>query len=308
LPYTNARKLILTRQHQVVFGLLLALSILIGWRPLSQTVLLAIQNDEYTHILLVLPVSVSLIVLERRMSRIKNEWSFRLGSALLGIAVLSALYAHATLHWTPQDIHLASEMLAVVLSWIGVFALCFGAVASQSNLFPLILLFALVPLPRCILNPIIALLQLGSAWSAHAFLAAFGIPVLQKGVEIAIPGLTIQVAQECSSIRSSSMLLLTAIILAQIFLRAFWRKALVGAFALLLSVVKNGLRIFVIAYLGTRVNPGYLNGRLHRHGGIIYFVAALACVVAAIWICRRGEGAPHALDLAGAGLPETGMN
>jgi hypothetical protein len=54
-------------------------------------------------------------------------------------------------------------------------------------------------------------------------------------------------------------------------------------------VAKNGLRIFVLAMLGTRVDRGYLTGSLHRQGGIIYFLLALAIIGLVIWVLERGE-------------------
>jgi exosortase len=140
-----------------------------------------------------------------------------------------------------------------------------------------------------VLNVIIALLQQWSAWTAYAFFAVFGIPVTQDGVLLTIPGLTLQVAQECSSIRSSSMLLVTTMVLAQLLLRSPWRKALVIGLAVPLSVAKNGLRIFTIAMLGTKIDRGYLTGRFHHQGGIVFFAIALIGVFALLWIFRRGE-------------------
>ena len=111
----------------------------------------------------------------------------------------------------------------------------------------------------------------------------------QNGVLLTIPGLTVEVAQECSSIRSSSMLLVTTMVLAQLLLRSPWRKALVIGVAVPLSVAKNGLRIFTIAMLATRVDPAYLTGRLHHEGGIVFFMIALIGVFVLLWILRRGE-------------------
>jgi hypothetical protein len=41
--------------------------------------------------------------------------------------------------------------------------------------------------------------------------------------------------------------------------------------------------------LGTRVDPEYLTGKLHRQGGIVFFGAALVAVFALLWIFRRVE-------------------
>ena len=70
---------------------------------------------------------------------------------------------------------------------------------------------------------------------------------------------------------------------------------MVIALAIPLSIVKNGLRIFVLAMLATHVDRTFLTGRLHHQGGIIYFLIALAVIFLLIWIARRGEEKPRAL-------------
>jgi exosortase len=270
-------------------ALLLAVSLLVGWRPLVDTFTLALQNSAYTHILLILPISAALISLEWRSLRPMVAPNVRTGSALLAMAVLVAGFVSGWSASLPSDVQLSIRMFALVLAWIGAFVLCFGSRVSRSVLFPLCFLFGLVPFPQLALNEIVRLLQQGSAWAAYVLFAAVGVPVAQSGVLLTIPGLTVEVAQECSSIRSSSMLLVTTMVLAQLLLRSPWRKALVIAIAVPLSVAKNGLRIFTIAMLATRVDPGYLTGRLHHEGGIVFFTIALLGVFVLLWILRRGE-------------------
>lgn len=276
-------------RHQKAFLVFAAGTLLIAWHPLFQTLALSWRNDEYTHILLILPISVALILLERRSVWALSDWSFRMGTALITAAAAIACSTALLTNPLAPDVRLALDMFALVLSWIGAFVLCFGTRASRAVLFPLLFLFGLVPLPDVALNSIIALLQYGSAWSAHALFAAFGVPVVQRSVLLTIPNLTIQIAPECSSIRSSSMLFITTLVLVHVLLRSPWQKALVIFLAIPLSVAKNGLRIFVIAMLGTRVDPDYLTGRLHRQGGILFFLIALLVVFAAIGLCRRGD-------------------
>jgi len=224
--------------------------------------------------------------------------SIRTGPALLAIAALTTCLAWGWSAWLAPDALLSMRMFALVLWWVGAFVLCYGSEAARSLLFPLLFLFGMVPFPQSVVNVIVALLQQWSAWAAHMFFAGFGVPVVQNGVVLAIPGLTVQVAEECSSIRSSSMLLVTTMVLAQLLLRSPWRKALMIGLAIPLSVAKNGLRIFTIAMLGTRVDPGYLTGELHRQGGIVFFGIALIVVLALLWIFRKGEHLPLALDLS----------
>ena len=283
--------------HKVGLALLWVFSLLAGWRPLVDTFTLSLRNDEYTYILLILPISAALIFLEWRFLRTKFALSVRTGSAFLVIAVMIACSALLWSASLPADVQLSIRMFALVLGWIGAFVLCLGARASRSILFPLCFLFGLVPFPNVLLNEIVALLQQGSAWSARMLFIAFGVPVAQDGLLLTIPGLTLLVAQECSSIRSSSMLLVTTMVLAQLMLHSPWRKALLIGLAVPLSIAKNGLRIFTIAMLGTRVDPGYLTGRFHHQGGIVFFAIALIVIFALLWILQRGEGSKKKMKL-----------
>lgn len=270
------------------FLALTAVPVVMGWRALLGTFWLASENEAYTYILLILPITLGMVYLEWPAVRPKLAPGWRAGSILLVAASLTAGFAKWKLS---ADVRLSICTLAVVLWWIGAFVGCLGTRASKSLLFPLCFLFWLVPLPAFLLNAILGLLQHGSAYAARMLFVGAGVPVAQAGVVLTIPGLTVEVAQECSSIRSSMILLVTTMVLAQLFLRSPWRKALVIGFAIPLSVAKNGLRIFTIAMLGTRVDPGFLTGWLHHHGGVIFLAMALAVIFFLLWILREDKGA-----------------
>jgi exosortase len=278
----------LSRPRLILAFLLLA-SVIVGWQPLRATFLLALHDDQYTHVLLILPLSLSLIFINWPSVCERMAPSIATGSLILVFAALTAIVSMLHLGSWSADVLLSARMFALVLFWIGSCVLCLGSRAAGALAFPLCFLFWLVPIPQIMLSAIVHLLQEGSTLSAHWLFALFGVPVSQDGFILTIPGLSVEVAQECSSIRSSSMRLVTTMVLAQVLLRSVWRKAFLVAVAVPLSVAKNGLRIFVIAMLGTRVNPSYLTGRLHRQGGIIFFAAALAVVFCLIWILKHGE-------------------
>ncbi|MFZ0143013.1 MAG: exosortase/archaeosortase family protein [Candidatus Sulfotelmatobacter sp.] len=276
-----------------IFSILCAISLAIWWSPLASSFALALHDDQYTHILLILPISAALIFMDWKPPEPFHAPSAVLGSALLvAVASVTFFMRRGALALSPDE-RLAANMLALVLWWIAAFILCFGNRAFRRSLFPLCFLFWLVPFPDFVLNPVVNLLQQGSAAAAHLLFAAVGVPVEQQGVLLHIPGLTVEVARECSSIRSSSMLIVTTMVLAHLLLRSPWRKALLVLVAIPLSVAKNGLRIFVIAMLATRVDPSFLTGRLHRQGGIVFFLIALAATFLLLWILRRGERQDH---------------
>jgi len=276
------------------FVLLCVISLVVGWHSLFSTLVLALRVDEYTHLLLIVPISVSLIFSERDLLKLAPEPAVGLGSFLLIAATLIGAFSRTI---SQIDVELSFNMLAIVIWWIGSFVLCFGSHVARLFLFPLCFLFWLVPIPAPLLEKIVAIWQHGSAISASLLFSALGIPNTQGGVMLSIPGLNLEVAQECSSLRSSLMLIVTSMVLAQLFLRSFWRKTVVVLAAIPLSIAKNGVRIFTISMLGTRVDPGFLHGNLHRHGGIVFFLLALGAVVLLLWLLNRSENGVHTISL-----------
>jgi len=290
----NARRNMTTRNRVPPFAFLCAVSILFWWHSLVMTLRLALANNAYNHILLILPLSVALIYFdsEHRDSkalRIDPQPSPRIGVALLVLALLIGGYARWGMAATVDDVRLSLGMFALVTWWIAAVLFCFGARTFQSFLFPLCFLFLVVPIPEFALNWIVEFLQQQSAVAARIMFRAVGVPVAQDGIMLSIPGLDIEVARECSSIRSSLMLVVTTMVLAHLFLRSWWRKALLVVAAIPLSVAKNGLRIFTIVELATRVDPGFLSGKLHHNGGIVFFGIGVVAVVVLLWILRRTE-------------------
>jgi exosortase len=268
---------------------LCAITAAILWKPLVATLSLALHDDQNTHILLIPPIAFALICSEWRSQKSNLKSGVFAGVILFSAGILLAVFTN----WSPavsgSDLRLTAGMTALVILWIASFVLCFGTAAAQSQLFPLCFLLWMVPLPALALARIVHWLQEGSAVSASLLFTAVGVPVSRDGVQVTIPGLTVEVARECSSIRSSLMLLVTTMVLAHLLLKAPWRKLVTVLVAVPLSVAKNGLRIFTLAMLGTRVDRGFLTGRLHHEGGIVFFLIALAIIFALLCSLRKGE-------------------
>ncbi len=291
----------ISRLFPPVFAFILAAIALAIWRgPLASTLALASRDDRYTHILLIIPVCAALLFLDWREKRLHCElpdfsdrYGVEIGSMFLAVAVLITVWSRWKSASLSSDLELTLNMLAFAVWAIAAFALCFGTHAFRRSIFPLCFLLWLVPLPEFVLKVLVHLLQQGSVQAAHFFFWITRVPTTQSGMFVQIPGLTLEVAPECSSIRSSLVLVVTTMVLAQLLLRSPWRKALLIGVAIPLSVAKNGLRIFTIAMLGTRVDPGFLTGRIHNQGGFIFFSIALAGIFLLFWIFRRTEKIPE---------------
>ena len=269
------------------FGLLSALSVLIWWNALLTTFRLASTKDVCTHILLILPISVTLVLLERKRQEWKPKPAVGGGLVLLLLAVGIGVGGHGL---ASSGRRVSIEMLALVLWWLGSFVACFGGRIFRNCAFPLLFLVWLVPIPEFVLNHVVEFLRQGTAAFARILFTTVGVPVTQDGTALTIPGLTVEVAQECSSIRSSIMLLVSSMVVSYVLLRSFWGRAGVVLATIPLAIGKNAVRVFTLAMLGTYVDRGFLTGRLHHQGGVLFFAASLAGLLFLICVFGWAEG------------------
>jgi len=189
-----------------------------------------------------------------------------------------------------QNDFLALTTLGTVTIWIGGFVTCFGHPGMRVALFPLGLLLFTIPLPDALLSQVITALQSASADVTEVLFHLALLPVVREGFTFALPGLQIEVAPECSGIRSSITLLLTGLLASHLWLRRWWSKAVVWLLIYPLAVFKNGLRIVTLCLLTLYVDEGVITGDLHTGGGIIFFGIALAMLLPALLVLRKLEG------------------
>lgn len=254
--------------------------------PVVQLYRLVQEQSEYSHIGMVLPVSAMLIYLNRTRIFWQSESGRWLGSVLTIVAGGTAVVARLLLE---GDIQLATCIFALVLSWIAAFIVFYGGQAATRAIFPLCFLLLLVPMPEFLTSKVVVVLQAGSAAVADSIFSVCNIPVLRSGFNFVFPDFGIEVARECSGIRSSLALLMTGLVFSHLFLRHTWSKAFLLASILPLAVFKNGLRIFTLSVLTMYVDRGFLNGQLHHRGGIVFFSLTLGSLVILLLGLRRLE-------------------
>ena len=285
------------RARYLSLVVLVGVSIALWWPSLAASLQLALNSEAHTHMLLILPLSLGLIYLESKELSPAFESSISAGATLLSAALLLRGLTVWNFRYLSSGDRLSLSMLAVAIWWIGSVVLCFGVRTFRLFLFPLCFLFLTVPFPERAVSWTVDFLQYQSAAATGMLFRLAHVPVTRDGIFLFIPGLNIEVEQSCSSIRSSMMLIVITLVLAQLFLRSWWRKTLLIVVAIPLSIAKNAVRIFTLAELGTRVDRGFLFGRLHREGGIVFLGLALIPLVGMLWGLRRNElqKAPDAL-------------
>ena len=205
----------------------------------------------------------------------------------------------AVLYWTGTHGQTSSQgggeslfvsALAVLLIWVGGFVSAYGVSAAREAAFPLLFLLLMIPLPERFLNWTIELLQRGSTEISYLLFNLVGVPALKQGFVISVPGISIEVAAECSGIRSSLALLITCLLAAHLYLRTPWKIAVFILLVLPLSIIKNGIRIVTLTLLSLYVDPRFLTGSFHRDGGFVFFLLALLLLFPVFLALERSEG------------------
>ena len=257
--------------------------------PVREYLYWTYKSDYYTHIVLLPLVSAYLIFTQRREIFEDVGYAFAPGGAVVGLGLL-LLAAAATLApgWSKNDAY-ALVASATVIVVIGAFILIFGLRAFRAARFALLFLAFMVPLPSVVEYWVIRVLQLGSA-EFVAFLFTFtGMPVLRDACVFHLPGLSIEVAPQCSGIRSSLALVITCVLAGHMFLKTTWKKIVLVLAVIPITMFKNGIRIVTLSLLGVYVDRGFLESSLHRDGGILFFILALLLMAPILFVLRRSE-------------------
>jgi exosortase C (VPDSG-CTERM-specific) len=239
----------------------------------------ALRSDLYSHIILVPFVSIYLIWIKRSSLTPPSPLPAR--KIALTLLFLGALVLAGSLGaewkgivWGEED-HLASRILPYVLFLAGTCAWFFDRATLRTVAFPLAFLLFMVPFPSVIMTGLETFLQHGSATTAYAMFKLSGTTVFYDDLIFRLPGISLEVAPECSGIRSSLALFITSLVAGYFFLRTPWKCAVLSLVVIPLAILRNGFRIYVIGELCVHISPDMINSYIHRQGGPIFFLLSL---------------------------------
>jgi exosortase len=273
------------------FAVFVAASVLVSWKTLITLALFSLREESSSHILLIPLVSIYLLYIERkRIAKSLRTGAVPTVSLILAGAVILLLFL-AQRYFAGSVSSLPAATLLLVAAWIGTFTLFYSVSAFRTAAFPLLFLLLMIPIPENVLARTIYFLQSGSTNIAFFLFRAVGVPVFRQGFFLTVPGVTIEVATECSGIRSSMALFITCLIAAHLFLRTPWKQLLFVLLAVPVALIKNGVRIVTLTLLSIYVDPSFLTGSLHHKGGFVFFLLALAILAPVLLLLEKSERA-----------------
>ncbi len=241
------------------------------------------RSETFTHGFLVPPIVLWLIWRQRRAIAVLAP------RPMVGALAFVAMTAFV---W------LLGEMVAVnavtQLAFVAMLVLCvpvvLGVAVTRSILFPLAFLFFCVPIGEFLLPQLME-------WTANFTVLALrlsGIPVYREGLQFVIPSGNWSVVEACSGVRYLIASLTVGTLFAYLNYTSTTRRVLFIGVSILVPVLANWLRAYMIVMLGHYSGNKLAVGVDHLIYGWVFFgiVIMMMFIVGARWAEPELEPAP----------------
>lgn len=260
-----------------------------SWYHLVQ---LSLNDSLYSHLPLIPFVSVYLVWMRRDTLPAHSPPNHALAAVFLAVgAMMLGAYFAVTQSGTALTLEdsLAWTTFAFLFLFAGVCAWFLGRDLLKAVAFPLGFLIFAAPFPSAVHQAMEAFLQHWSADASYWMISGAGTPILREGLIFHIPGIVLEVAPQCSGIRSTVALFITSVVAGYLFLHSPWKRAVLTLAVIPLAILRNGLRIFTIAQLCVYVSPDMVNSFIHHRGGPIFFALSLIPFLLPLYFLYRSE-------------------
>ena len=259
----------------LAIGLVLLAGVLLVYR---ETALAMVdtwsRSDTYAHAFLVPPIVLWLIWRRRhalaQMTPRAQPW------VVLPMAAVGLLWLLGSL----ASVNAAMQLALVALIVLLVPAVA-GVAVARELLFPLGFLFFAVPIGEFLTPTMIS-------WTADATILALrwsGIPVYREGMDFVIPSGSWSVVEACSGVRYLIASLMVGTLFAYLNYRSTKRRLLFVGVSIVVPIVANWMRAYMIVMLGHLSDNRIATGVDHLVYGWVFFgvVILLMFVIGARW-------------------------
>jgi len=260
------------------------------WPTTLSIVSIWVRSETFAHGFVVVPIFLWLIWRDRAalaLLPIRPYWPALVGIALAGLAWIVGEAASV----------LALEQFAIVAMVPLLMWAILGTAVVRSLAFPIAFLFFAVPFGEFLVPTLID-------WTADftiAALKATGIPVFREGNHFQIPSGRWSVVEACSGIRYLIASMMVGCLYAYLTYRSLRRRLLFVGFSILVPILANWLRAYMIVMIGHLSGNKLAVGVDHLIYGWLFFgvVMAIMFFVGSRWREDVEASAPAAGRVAG---------
>ena len=265
----------------VVFVVIL----IVFWDVLSSLYLQWTHNDDYSHGLLILPISLFLVWEKRKailaLTPTMDWWGLVVILAAIVASILGELGAE-----------LFTLRVSVITLLIGCVWLIYGYRVFRFLAFPLFLLFLMLPLPGFVHRSLTFPLQIIASSVSVDILNTLGFIAYREGNVIDMGFSQFQVVEACNGLRFILPLLCLGIVFAFYRPMIWWKRLVLVAITVPLAVGTNIVRIAGTGILAHYFGEGVAQGFFHDFSGWAVFMVCFAIFLAVAALLNRLPGRP----------------
>lgn len=218
------------------------------------------SSETFAHGYAILPISLWLIW--RRRESFAQIPAIPYPPALLLLAVLGAGWLAGRM----GDVSVVMQYCFVAMIPTAALAL-FGPRLAGAFAFPLLFLLFAVPFGEVFVEPLIHLTADFTVWAVQAT----GIPVLRNGTRFDLPTGSWSVVEACSGIRYLISSITLGSLYAYLTYSSNRRRAVFIALSIVVPIVANGLRAYMIVMIGHYSSMEHATGVDHLVYGWLFF-------------------------------------
>ena len=273
---------------------LTALMLLLAWvffwyrDTLSAMAVIWVRSETYTHGLIVPPIALWLIWRERE--QLKHYQPKSAPWLILPLAVIVFLWLLGQL----TAVNALTQFLVIAAIILSIMSLL-GMQLSVRIAFPLVFLLFAVPAGDFMMPRLME-------WTANFTVLALrisGIPVYREGLQFVIPSGNWSVVEACSGIRYIIASLTVGTLFAYLNYTSLKRRLIFIAVSLLVPILANWLRAYLIVMIGHLSSNELATGADHLIYGWVFFglVIAIMFMIGMRWSEPSLEQTPSAEEV-----------
>ena len=267
---------------------------LLAQLPLGFDLVAAAGTNPYAgHIILVPALAAALLWLDcRDFSRTATARQHVIGGLLSGLALVLSVQGH-------RAQNLALEALSSIVAVAGLGVWFFGPRWLRRGAFVLIFMLLMIPPPVDVISAVAPSIQELIAGFSSAVLECLQIPVQQDGVFVRLPGLSLEVAEQCAGLRFLFMLVVIAAAFARFVLPDTSSQMALIALSIPVAVFANAMRVATTSVGAYVVGPQVATGALHYYIGKGFWACAFGVIIAIAVAFRARTSGENVADRRG---------
>jgi exosortase len=169
--------------------------------------------------------------------------------------------------------------LSFPLTLFGLVLFLAGPAVTRRAWIGLAYLTFMIPLPYLTLKALTYQSRLFDAGITATVLGWLGVPVLHNGVMLILPNITLEVADDCSSVPAIAALVALGAAYAQMQPRPGWLRATLTLAAAPLGLLSNIVRLILTSVAAYYFGPVALQSTIHKFSGTSVFLLTVALLV-----------------------------